>query len=688
MTLKTSITGFILLLFLIMYSDILIGQGNSGSPVQFHGTNRINGQYISLQGGEGIVPPSYLLDDLQMTLTVYDIPISASFFVTTEQSKFKQSINNFRIYLDAAALKSNGIKKATAFATSKLPPELVKAKDDLTKTQDLLKSDLLNETKLRDEAMKEYDKEKKNLSDTASAIAKSRLRKAKSKLDQAEAKVAKTKAKFEQVKAKLAEANNAIKQAQSLVKSPQQLTGKATDLAKGVAYSKMGRFLSIFPTLEIGKCRPNYSELTVEGIPVSGANIELNPGLFYAAFAMGKVNRAVDINSTSDPSYKRNLLFVRLGVGRKNESHLYFSYLRVEDKASSLQDSLVSDSLYIYPHSNHILATEGKLNLFKNKFTIEGEAAASLYTNNTQSENFDLKISGISAGLVKYFNVNASSSYDFAYSGNIGLNLSTTTITAGIKKIGSGYHTLGNPNLIADRLIYNGRIDQSFAKRQLMMSFFFRHSRDNLIGWKAGTTTMEAYGISASLRLRKAPFFTAMYMPNFQKTRGEYFNQDNSAYLVNAMAGYQYKMGSLDATTTVMFCRQYGNLVKDTAKNLSRTNSYSLNQNFSMVIPLSFEFSVNYSQSKISEQNEDIFNLMLKGTYNAFKERWQNSLGIMWSKQNPGQDKLGYFLNSRVKMWKGGDLEIQLEKNTFKNNIECVKSYNEFIGRIIFEVRW
>jgi hypothetical protein len=284
--------------------------------------------------------------------------------------------------------------------------------------------------------------------------------------------------------------------------------------------------------------------------------------------------------------------------------------------------------------------------------------------------------------------VNVSSSFDFAYTGKIGLNLKTTTITAGIKKIGAGYRTLGNPNLIGDRMIYNGRIDQSFAKHQVNIALFGRYSTDNLSSTKSATTKMLGYGITASLRLTKAPYFMVSYMPNFQKTNGEFIKQENSAYMINALAGYFYKIGKLGATTNIMFCRQYGNLVRDTAKDLSMTNSYSLNQDFSLVIPLSISLGANYSESRISGKDENLISLMLKGTYSAFKDKWQNSLGINWSDQNNDQNKLGFFLNSRVQLWKGGNLEIQLEKNTFRDNIQCVKSFKEFIARLTFEVRW
>ena len=240
-----------------------------------------------------------------MTLTLYGIPISSSFFLTSEQQNFRQSIDNFRFYLDVAALKRTALEKATVVVKSMIPAKLLKIKDDLTKSTDILNTSLLKNTSLRDQAQVEYDKAKKQFADSASLTNQDLLQKAKLKLDTAIAKVEEIKAKLQLIKTRLEQADAAIEKAKSLAESP-NLLKSGEEKAKGMAMSKFGRFLSIFTTLEIGKCRPNYSELTLKGIAVSGVNIEMNPGLFYAAFSMGKVKRAVEPQENSTPAYKQD----------------------------------------------------------------------------------------------------------------------------------------------------------------------------------------------------------------------------------------------------------------------------------------------------------------------------------------------------------------------------------------------
>ena len=566
---------------LLYQTNLAVGQSQS-SPIQFHGSNKLFGQYSDMQGIGQEIPPSFLRDDLQMTLTVYGIPISSSFFITTEQRDFRQSIDNFRIYLDIAALKR---------ATSLFPS--------------------------RD--------------------------------------------------------NNA---------------GSGKDSLKGKGALKMGRFLSIFTALEIGKCRPNYTELTLQGIAISGVNIEMNPGLFYAAFSMGKVKRSVEPSGSSKPTYKQDVLFARIGAGKKNLSHLYLTYMRVLDDENSLPSDLNSDSLLIYPQANHVIGTEGKLSLFKNKFTVEGEAAISLFTRDTKSTELELTDSQIPSWLNNYFEPNTTSSIDFSYNVKMGLKLRTTTLSGGIKIIGAGYKTLGNPNLISDRLTYDGRIDQTFAKNRINISAFYKYGKDNLVNWKTATTTTVYYGITGAVRFRKAPYFMVSYRPNFQKTNNDSLGLNNTIYVVTATTGYYYRIGKVQSNTNFNYCRQYSKIERNAVTDLSKTNSYTLNEELTFTIPLSVGIGANYCQSTFSNKESDILSLTLSGTYSTFEDRWQNSLSVTYQNESHEQNKLGFSLNSKVQLWKNGDLEIQLEKNNFTDNVQCTQNYNEFIAKLSFEVRW
>ncbi|MCK4817897.1 hypothetical protein KA005_19150 [bacterium] len=560
----------------LLYHGKLLAQDEI-SPIQFHGSNRAFGQYANRQGTNSQIPASLWRNDLNMTLTVYGIPISSSFFLASEQSDYRQSINNFRIYFD---LKALAINKAKVFATNK---------------------------------------------------------------------------------------------------------------AKGLTNEKAPgfmRFLSNFSTFEVGKCRPNYSNLTVKGISVSGVNIEFTPGKFYAAFSTGKVKRPIKPSEITRPTYKQNLLFGKIGVGKKRESHLYLTFMRVEDKVNSLPASPEIDSFYVKPQSNFVLGTEGRLSLFKKKFIIEGEATVSLFTRDTRSPSLIEDDTEVPSWLTNYLKPNASSSVDYAYNVKSSLKLKTTKLSGGVKMIGAGFTTLGNPNLINDRLTYDGRIDQTFAKRKISFSAYFRQSKDNLINWKKATTTTTAYGITAGFRFKKIPYLQVSYTPTFQKTDSDSLNLKNSVRIISASTGYNYPIGKLKSNTSFSFFYQNTETIMDTITNLSKTQTYTLIKALTFTIPLSIAGCASYSQSEFSGQERKILSLTLSGTHRAFGKKWKNTLGVKYSNQIDEQKKIGIYWNSRFKLWKGGDLDIRVEENIFRDNIQIVNNFDEFIARATLLIKW
>ena len=559
-----------------LFPCMLLAQ-NETSPIQFHGSNRAFGQYANRQGTNSQIPASLWRNDLNMTLTVYGIPISSSFFITSEQSDFRQSINNFRIYFDLKALAKN---KAKAFAKNK---------------------------------------------------------------------------------------------------------------AKALVNKKMPgfmRFLSNFKTFEVGKCRPNYSNIMLKGISVSGVNIEFTPGEFYAAFSTGKVKRSIKPSEITKPTYKQKLLFGKIGVGRKRETHLYVTFMQVEDEVNSLPASSEIDTFNVKPQSNFVLGTEGKLSLFKKKFTIEGEAAVSIHTRDTRDPVLIEDDTEVPSWLTNYINPNASSSIDFAYNVKSTLKLKTTKLSGGVKMIGAGFTTLGNPNLVNDRLIYDGRIDQTFAKRKISLSVYFKQRRDNLINWKNDITTTTAYGIIAGFRFKKIPYLQISYTPNFQKTDNDSLNMENSVNVFSAVTGYNYPIGNLKSFTGFNFFYQNTETLMDTISNLSKTKTYTLNEVLTFKIPLSIAAAASFSKSEFSGKKRDILSLTLSGTHHAFKKKWKNTLGVKYSNRIDEQKKVRLFCRSRMKLWKGGNFDIRIEENIFRDKIQIINNYDEFILIVTLLSRW
>ncbi len=570
--------ALIIIFILILYPKVTQSQDEIPSPVQFHGSNTLVGLYSNMKGIGQEIPPSFFRNDLQMSLSIYDIPISASFFITSEERDYRQSINNFKIKFDPIVMARN---RAKTFAINK---------------------------------------------------------------------------------------------------------------ARGLANRKvpwMMRFLSNFKTLEIGKCRPNYSELTLKGIPVSGVNIEFTPGPLYMAFSTGKTSRPIKpIDSLVKPVYEQKILFGKLGFGKKQGTHFYLTYMQIEDQINSLPLPVEQDTTPLRPKSNHVIGSEIKIALFEKKLTIDAEGAVSMLTRDTQSPTLDVENSDVPSWAIDHFEPNMSSSVDYAYKIKTQLKLKTTKITGGMSMIGPGFSTLGNPNLRNNRLSYLGRIDQTFAKRQLSVSVFYRQHNDNLINWKTAKSTVVAYGVNVGFRFKKVPYLQIGYMPNFMNTVTDSSNLENSVYLITAISGYNYKIGKLRSNTSFSFFYQNTETLMDTVKNRSKNQTYTLNQQLTFKVPLSIAAGASYSKSEFLTEKRDVLMLTVNATLSAFKSKWQNSLGVKYSNQGYQEDKLGFFLNSRAQLGKMFDLEIRIENNVYRNVCFESNNFNEFIATSTLTMKW
>jgi len=86
----------------------LIEPADEIPPFQFRGSYSADYQYSNLQGIGSQIPRSYLNLKFNPTIIIYGIPLSTSFYYSTQQQKGKQNINSLAILLDPQQLKKMG----------------------------------------------------------------------------------------------------------------------------------------------------------------------------------------------------------------------------------------------------------------------------------------------------------------------------------------------------------------------------------------------------------------------------------------------------------------------------------------------------------------------------------------------------------------------------------------------------
>lgn len=455
----------------------------------------------------------------------------------------------------------------------------------------------------------------------------------------------------------------------------------------------------------IGTNYPSYSDYTLKGVPVTGFNIELNPGIFYAAFAASNTQRGVENNT-----YQRSIYAGRIGLGKKEGTHFFFTGLYAKDDENSIAVS--PDNLTLTPKANYIFGASTKLALFDNHLQFEGEGNASVLTRDTRDAGLEIDaIPGFIKGMIT---PTISTSFDYSYTGKMSFNNpgSATKISFDMKMVGPGYTSLGAPNLRNDQLAYEAKLEQGFLARKISISAFFRTSHDNLIEWKSSTTVISAYGINLGINFPKLPFLQVSYSPYIQKNDDPIPEQkvENKTMMITAVTGYILLIEEFNFSTNVSF-------TSNEAKTLSglsdyKTNSFSVTEAVSFNNPISFAgtwglikttspnpLSLNASSSSagspmsipsspipsntISTINN--FDLSVNAAYTEFLS---NTLGFNLASESALNKKTGFYLNTTYSMWKNINLTARLETTAYRDLLDNSLNYKELLFNVTLNVSW
>ena len=482
---------------------------------------------------------------------------------------------------------------------------------------------------------------------------------------------------------------NALKNNKSRIESENKKNN--LENTKAPAYL---RFLSKFSKIEGGRFRPNYGDLTLSRIPVSGLNLEFGDKILYAAFASGQTKKYVNSSDILRQSFNQNLIFGKLGIGPKMKSHLYFTYMDITDEVPSDSKSLETSVATGKPGSNKIFGTEFRLSFFKHHWIIDGEAGFSTLTRDIRIEQEpDSIFNGFPDFLIKIVEPNISSSGDYAYGFGTKINLRTTRISGIYRWVGPGYYTLGNPNLINDRETMEGKVDQLFFKRKLSLSGFYKTYSDNLKKTKDRYTNSESYGVTAKLLLRKFPFLQVSYVPNYQKSTINNFNITNAVNIFNISTGYNYALKKkLRAYTGLNYSAQQSDYRNDTIQYHSHNQSLTLTQALN-IKPFQVNFNLGYRTIAHTVYDLNILFFDLSGSH-TLKENWKNTLGmrLMNSKREDvntipvlTENKLSFYWQSQIKLWKNGSFSLNIKDNIYKSS---ENDFNELVVLSTLTIIW
>lgn len=460
--------------------------------------------------------------------------------------------------------------------------------------------------------------------------------------------------------------------------------------------SGMEKMLLGIDAFGIGTNYPSYSEYTLSGVPVTGINLEVNPGIFYLAFAASNNKRGIE-----NTAYQRSLFAGRIGLGKKDGTHFFLTGVYAKDNENSI--TVLPDNLTLTPHANYIFGAETKISMFDSHLNIEGEGNASVLTRDTRDAG--LEIDAVPGFVKRMITPKISTSFDYSYAGKVSFNntASATKISFGIKMVGPGYTSLGAPNLRSDQLAYEAKLDQAFLSKRISVGAFFKTSHDNLITWKSSTTRVTSFGVNMGLNFPSLPFIQFSYSPFKQKNDDANPLQkvDNKTTMISAVTGYIFMIDQFNFSTNVSYS---GNEAK-TLNGLSdySTNAISVTEAVSFNNPLSFACTWGLIKttfpSPLSANAGSPLQAMqssAKSTINNFDfsvnadylENLSNTLGINIESERLLDRKTSVYLSTSYTFLRNFNFNMRIETSTFKNYADSTANYNELTFNLVLNVNW
>jgi hypothetical protein len=625
-------------------------------PVRFSGDSRLVGQLADRQGLFQELPDDYVRFELTPTLSVYDVPFSAHILLSTEQNERRQSINSVVFGLDFRQLQSSLLGRAYDKVSELRTIKESQALAGVEHVRDSL-------TRLGEEGLRDLERVK-NLTS------------------------------YEKLR------ERAFSESSSLL---QEL---------GVL-SSTEKFFMNFPSLEFGVTYPRYTPLTLTSVPVTGANIEFNPGDFYIAFAGGSSQRQrtgeeirrfytrTTLPELADtviaPTYNRTLYGGRLGYGKKDGSHFFVTTMWARDDENDPPvDSVMSDSLGIpfAAKSNFVFGMDAAVAFAEDMIRFEGEINGSVVNGDVTTPGF--KNDDIPEFLIDIVDPTISSSIDYAYTLRTVVNIADvgTKLSGAVRMIGPGYQSFGAPNLRNDLFRYDLRFEQRLLNRQISFTSFYRHDRDNLIGGedsvvqlKPATTEITAYGIGVGLSFRKYPYLRLNWAPYHQTNdlSGERA-VDNTTQTFSAITGYSFRTGSLTNSANLSYTLQNS----ETSSLAADYGVGALAFNYTAIFEFPLTLSAGIGLSNLTSGSDSTANILsfdLGGSVVAF-DIWESSLGITVSTQSDVDSRFGFYLGSTLALWDYGFLDLRAEKNTYQNSFFFADQFEEFVLRTTLSTRW
>lgn len=451
------------------------------------------------------------------------------------------------------------------------------------------------------------------------------------------------------------------------------------DFLKSAVVRKLP-WLKVIRQFSLGRSYPSFSRLTFSGVALDGLQVEMDPGFFYVAYAEGQLKRAVFESGYPVQPFSRRARYIRAGPGGRNGNHLHVAFLNVRDKRLEAAGSLRP----AFPAENYVTALDAQIHFFKNKLSIKGEGAVSLFTENQEGPAF--AEGDLPEFVVNRFHPNLTSFIDYAWQFESEFKAGTSRINAFYRMINPGFKSLGVGIMRTDYSEYGFSWLQYLYKRRVSFKLLTSRNLDNLYQTKTVQSTAWRYGFHLNMLFPDLPHMHISYSPLEQYRETPVSTSIYQVRLFQVRTNHSWTAGKNRFTAALGYLRQGTLTGMDEDKLGRRSSVYSFSQSCLMnqwVLTL----HANWNHMLYGDDRKNLIGGSVLARYSLTKNM-QVNLGYQrfQSLSADCRNRLQAGFTADLGSW--GSLELTGEYYAGTRGGDSQTSYTDFVFRMNWQVRF
>lgn len=672
--------------------------------LQIGGTISIEAQYASSKYVYQQIPQNYIRFHVAPKISLFGIPFTSSFNLTSEQTRVNYNINRFQFALDvnelSKSIKTKLIDKLENSVIDSLSilQEKKYWEDSLSSIKSLdfdistKRQCLKNISNALDTLENEYPF--LSNSDTAQNIElkyrtqykayqekKAEYEKIAVFLDSIQ-KLRKKSTEFEEAYNKW---NNTDYPSRKVIADELKRNPSRKTLKKYGQYpllSKTEKLLLTVRDFKMGTINSGYSSPYKQGPMLNGISIDNSFGNIYTSLQAGILQQSLAFGSLKQQKPTNYLYAIKAGYGMPENTHLHASIIQSgklsKGKKTNIEEAYIPTQAY-----SRVLGLDGALAIKNIK--VEGDWAIS--DNSTQIGTVRNESNTNSIATPISFINSPNTAYLLSAKGIFFQELTTLNVLN--QRVGANFNTPGNIFMRNDIQRYKVELNQKLYKNFVSVIASYQNDADNLLNQKRYTTVVETHKLSMKIRLKRLPSFILSYNNIDQSSRSNELTSGNyknnvRVYTITSIYSKRLKTKTLTSSLTYikqvmvnnysLLKRHYNNIIASTTITDDKGNNITM---INTVLINSMPYA-----------NKIIDNSIEVGCLYPKLKTLIIYAGINYTNDNLLGNNGGAFIRPQVSFWKKNKIALLVKQNFFRGIFSTSQTQYQTIVNIQFTQQW